>query len=103
MLYIGHLISFIGCDSCSAVEQELLYLSLPYCLGGLILLALLTQYASTKITCSLEDLILQQSMIAHLTQFTGVSSHVDRHLPHKEKAKEIRSCLSSSLQQRSWI
>ena len=95
--------AFTGHGSCSMVEREVL--SLPCRLGGLgivnpTIVADLQYDASTKITNSLKDLIIQQSVTARLPDVSSIKNkiHMDRRLAYKERAKDVRSRLSSSSQ-----
>ena len=80
-------------------------LSLPCRLGGLgivkpTIVADLQYDASTKITNSLKDLIIQQSVTARLPDVSSIKNkiHMDRQLAYKERAKDVHSRLSSSSQ-----
>ena len=95
--------AFTGHGPCSMVEREVL--SLPCRLGGLgivnpTIVADLQYDASTKITNSLKDLIIQQSVMARLPDVSSIKNkiHMDRLLAYKERAKYVRSRLSSSSQ-----
>ena len=77
--------AFTGHGSCSMVEREVL--SLPCRLGGLgiinpTIVADLQYDASTKITNSLKDLIIQQSVTARLLDVSSIKNkiHMDRRL-----------------------
>ena len=56
--------------------------------------------ASIKITSSLKELILQQCQTALLPDVSAIKAkvHTDRRLAYKDKAKDIHSRLSPSLQ-----
>ena len=77
--------AFTGHGSCYMVEREVL--SLPCRLGGLgivnpTIVADLQYDASTKITNSLKDLIIQQSVTARLLDVSSIKNkiHMDRRL-----------------------
>jgi len=94
---------FTGHGSYSADEQDLL--SLPCRLGGLsivnpTIIADLQYDASNKVTNPLKDLIIQQSMMARLSDISSIKNkiHMDRRLAYKEAAKDVYSRLSSTSQ-----
>ena len=96
--------SLTGHASSSAVERELF--SLPCRMGGLgianpVLIADQQYDASIKITSSLKELILQQCQTALRPDVSAIKAkvHTDRRLAYKDKAKDIHSRLSPSLQQ----
>ena len=95
--------SLTGHSSCSALEREVL--SLPCRLGGLDIVNPVhiagSQFtASTKITASLQSLILDQAVQAPLpdVHFIKAQVHQDRRCASKVRASEIRSDLSAQFQ-----
>ena len=95
--------AFTGHGSCSTDEPELL--SLPCHLGGLgivnpTITADLQHDASNKVTNSLKDLIIQQSVTTRLPDVSSIKNriHMDRRLAYKEAAKDVYSHLSSPSQ-----
>ena len=95
--------SLTGHSACSALEREVL--SLPCHLGGLGLVNPVhiagSQFtASTKITASLQFLILDQAVQAPLPDVHSIKAqvHQDHRCASKVRASEIRSDLSAQFQ-----